>query len=276
MRALAVDGRPVESCAFLGALVALGAAPLLGREAPPRDGRDLAERFFARPQGDDARLELDIRIQDRRGREKTLRLLSLRRSSAGLDHTLLRFLAPADLAGVGVLVRETPEGPSERLLYLPAVGKVRKIAPSRRDETFAGSDFSFEDIAGRRLDDYDYTLLPGTEDVAGRTALRLELRPRDQKARFERMVWWIDAERLLLLRGEVYERGVLARRFLGEDAERVDGVWLQRRLTMQDLKRGSRTTVHVLEVAFSRGVSPSLLTEAALRAPAVSSRPAPR
>jgi hypothetical protein len=252
------------------------APPLHGLELRPRDGRDLAERFFARPQGDDARLELDIRIEDRKGRERALRLLSLRRSTSRLDHTLLRFIAPAEIAGVGVLVREKADGPSERLLYLPAVGKLRKVAPSRRDESFAGSDFSFEDIAGRRLDDYDYVLLPGTEDVEGRAALRLELRPRDPKARFERTLWWIDAERMLLLRGEVYERGALARRFLGGDAESVDGVWVQRRLTMQDLKRRSRTTVRVVEAAFSRGLSPALLTETALSTPGVSARAAPR
>jgi hypothetical protein len=255
---------------------ALLGAPLHGLEAPPRDGRDLAERFFTRPRGEDARLELDIRIQDRKGREKAMRLLSLRRSASGLDHTLLRFMAPAEIAGVSVLVREKADGPSERLLYLPAVGKVRKVAPSRRDESFAGSDFSFEDIAGRRLDDYDYVLLPGTEEVAGRAALRLQLRPRDPKARFERTLWWIDAERMLLLRGEVYERGVLARLFTASEAERVDGIWLQRRLTMEDMKRGSRTTVRVVEAAFSRGVLPSLLTETALTESGAPGRGAPR
>lgn len=248
-------------------LSALLAAPLGATSPAPKDGRDLAERFFARPRGTDGRMEMEIRLVDRKGHEKAMRLLSLRESAHGRDRTLLRFTAPSDIAGVGVLVRELAEGPSERLLFLPAVGKVRRVAPSRRDENFAGSDFSFEDIAGRRLDDYEYRLLEGTATIAGREAWGLELRPRDARPRFERSVWWIDCERTLLVRGEAFERGERARIFTGEEAERVDGIWLQRKLTMEDLKKAHRTIITIVAAAFGRGVDPSLLTETALASP---------
>jgi hypothetical protein len=37
---------------------------------------------------------------------------------------------------------------------LPALARVRRIPGSERQESFLGSDFTYEDIGGRALEDY--------------------------------------------------------------------------------------------------------------------------
>ena len=45
----------------------------------------------------------------------------------------------------------------ERFLYLPSLGRVRRIAGSETQDSFVGSDFTYEDIGGREFDDYTYS-----------------------------------------------------------------------------------------------------------------------
>ena len=230
-------------------------------------GRAIAERTFSRPQGRDARLEMAVTLIDRKARRRTMKLLTLRRTVDGLDQTLIRFTDPSEIRGVGVLVRERGKDlDSERLLFLPAVGEVRRISASRRYESFAGTDFSFADIAGRDIDDYTYALVEGEEALESRGVYVLDVFPKDGKAGYERARWWVDRERLLVLKTEYYRRGDLAKRYVGSDPERIDGVWLLRRLEMEDLRKLHRTVIELTGVRFNLDLDPELLTTKSLQA----------
>ena len=66
----------------------------------------------------------------------------------------------------------------ERFLYLPSLGRVRRIAGSEAQESFVGSDFTYEDIGGREFDDFTYTCLPDDENAAwSRAAEARRVRP---------------------------------------------------------------------------------------------------
>ncbi len=56
---------------------------------------------------------------------------------------LLKFTAPADVAGTAILVKDT----ATMYIYLPQYDRVRRVATSNRKQTFLGSDFSFDDMA---------------------------------------------------------------------------------------------------------------------------------
>ncbi len=139
---------------------------------------------------------MQMRLFDRQGR----RAASGRSSVNGLlrgqggagDRMLMRFTYPNDIAGTGFLVWEHPGGDDERFLYLPALGRVRRIAGSERQESFVGSDFTYEDIGGRELEDYAYALLDanatwtdadGARHPAWRLESQREARRRDVSAR---------------------------------------------------------------------------------------------
>ena len=132
---------------------------------PDSRGDWLARQIEDRDAGRDGRVSFKMRLFDRqdRARERALTVLS-KKYPAG-DKSLTRFTYPADIAGTGFLVWEhkgagtgTKEEAKEdeRFLYLPSLARVRRIAGSEAQESFVGSDFTYEDIGGRRLDDYTY------------------------------------------------------------------------------------------------------------------------
>ena len=99
-----------------------------------------------------------------RVRERALAIVTLRgRDAPGAapsapdgDRLLIRFTYPNDIRGTAFLVWEHPNADDERFLYLPSLGRVRRIAGTETQESFVGSDFTYEDIGGREFDDYTY------------------------------------------------------------------------------------------------------------------------
>jgi len=125
---------------------------------PEGRGAWVARRVDERETGRDARMTMRMRLFDRQGRsrERALTMLAIvggpGRPVPG-DRSLIRFTAPADIRGTGFLVWEQPGADDERFLYLPSLGRVRRIAATESQESFVGSDFTYEDISGRELDD---------------------------------------------------------------------------------------------------------------------------
>src|SRR5262245_54756073 len=119
---------------------------------------DVAKRVRDRDTGRDSRATMRMTLVDRhnRSRERTLTLATLQGPAAGIDgdRLLMRFTYPNDIKGTAFLVWEHPKTEDERFLYLPSLGRVRRIAGSESQESFAGSDFTYEDIGGRELDEY--------------------------------------------------------------------------------------------------------------------------
>src|SRR5262245_48526567 len=116
----------------------------------------IAKQVDERDTGRDSRMAMAMRLVDRRGRarERSLNVIGLRGRGGAGDRVLVRFTYPNDIAGTGFLVWERPGGDDDRFLFLPALGRVRRISGAERQESFVGSDFTYEDIGGRAIEDY--------------------------------------------------------------------------------------------------------------------------
>ena len=140
----------------------------------------VARKAENRDVGRDGRFELKMRLFDRqqRVRERDLTILTMRPAATGArtagsgDRVLIRFTYPNDIRDTAFLVWEHPGADDERFLYLPALGRVRRIAGAETQDSFVGSDFTYEDISGREFDSYTYAMVEADADVdrSGRPA----------------------------------------------------------------------------------------------------------
>ncbi len=215
-----------------------------------------------------------MRLYDRRDRvrERALTLLSMR-GGAGRpvdgDRTLIRFTYPNDIDGTGFLVWEHPDAEDERFLYLPSLGRTRRIAGSEAQESFVGSDFTYEDIGGREFDDYDYVLVDeaGTPavwkaaDGSTHPAHRLESRSKDPNARYPRVVSLVRQDNFVVVGAEIYNRrGGVQKSFEVLRLEQVDGYWTTLEMKMTDLVQNTRTELVFEDVAYDVGLSADTFT----------------
>jgi len=244
----------------------LFACLLLAVLQPPRPAaaptaEQIARQVQDRDTGRDSRAELRMKLFDRRGRarDRALTLLTLRRTEG--DRSLIRFTYPNDIRGTGFLVWEHPKGDDERFLYLPSLGRVRRIAGSEAQESFVGSDFSYEDIGGREFDDYTYALVdenaswtaPGGQS---RPAYRLESRRRDASVEFPRVVSLILKDSFVVVRAEIHNRRNEQQKvYTVGRLEQVQGIWTVLTSVMtNDLDR-TRTELSVDKIAYNTGLT---------------------
>src|SRR3954469_15678587 len=91
---------------------------------------------------------------------------TMRIGSYGNSKALIRFTAPAEVKGVALLIVNHPDRASDQWMWTPAIGRDRRIALQDRSTRFFGTDFSFEDLEERDVNQYDYALA-GDETVDG-------------------------------------------------------------------------------------------------------------
>jgi hypothetical protein len=223
----------------------------------------IARQVDERDTGRDSRMAMAMRLIDRQGRarERSLSVIGLRGRGGAGDRVLVRFTYPNDIAGTGFLVWERPGGDDDRFLYLPALGRVRRISGSERQESFVGSDFTYEDIGGRALEDYSYTLLDeGASwlDASGtrHPAWRLESKARDADATYPRVVSTIRKDNFVVVGAEVYNRrGERAKAYAVTKLAQVQGIWTVMASTMANEIDRTRTELAVTEARYDIGLA---------------------
>jgi hypothetical protein len=223
----------------------------------------IARRVDERDTGRDSRLTMTMRLFDRQGRarERALTVLGLRGQGGTGDRVLVRFSYPNDIAGTGFLVWERPGGDDDRFLYLPALGRVRRITGAERQESFVGSDFTYEDIGGRALEDYGYALVEENSswtDAAGarHAAWRLESRAKDANATFPRVVSTIRKDNFVVVGAEVFNRrDERAKTYQVTALSQVQGIWTVMASTMSSAIDRTRTELAVREARYNTGLA---------------------
>lgn len=94
-------------------------------------------------------------------------------------------------------------------IYLPALGKVTAITShsKQRKGYFMGSDFTYEDLEGRKVGDYDYKLL-GSETIDGRDCYVVSSVPKPElkEPSYGKIVSWVWKENFFSLKEEYYDR----------------------------------------------------------------------
>ncbi|MEO5821240.1 MAG: outer membrane lipoprotein-sorting protein [Vicinamibacteraceae bacterium] len=227
----------------------------------------IARRIDERDTGRDSRLTMRMRLFDRQGRarERTLSVNGLRGQGSTGDRVLIRFTYPNDIAGTGFLVWERPGGDDDRFLYLPALSRVRRITGAERQESFVGSDFTYEDIGGRAIEDYTYTLVAedgpwngSWADASGarHPAWRLESRAKDADAAYPKVVSTIRKDNFVVVAADVFNRrGERAKSYRVTKLSQVQGIWTVMASTMTNEVDRTRTELGVTEARYDTGLA---------------------
>jgi hypothetical protein len=227
--------------------------------------------------GRDSRSAMRMKLYDRhnRVRERALAIITLRgRDAPGApasapdgDRLLIRFSYPNDIRGTGFLVWEHPSSDDERFLYLPSLGRVRRIAGSETQESFVGSDFTYEDIGGREFDDYTYAFAgPEGESAswtppaggAPRPAWRLESRRKDATADFPRVVSLVLKDSLVVVAADVYNRRNEKQKvYTVRRLEPIESIWTVMESEMTNALAKTRTELVVESTDYNVGLKES-------------------
>lgn len=249
-------------CAATVCLCLLG-AQLRAQNDPRAVVAEAQRRSDAKSQ----RYEGLLQVFDARGRITDKRWIFTRFGSHGRSRSVLRFLSPPEVKGVALLVLSHADRASDQWMWTPALQRERRIALQDRSTRFFGTDFSFEDLEERDVEQYDYRLL-GEQSIDGAPCWRIESVPRQGKvSQYTKSEVWIRQEDYAVAQVESYVRTELVRRLKYSDFAEVQGIRTGRRLEMSDLRRNSRTVLTLEKLEYNVALKEEDFTLQALRNP---------
>ncbi len=182
---------------------------------------------------------------------------------------LVRFLAPADIRGTATLMLENSGGDDDLWVYLPALGKVRRLSAANKKDAFVGTDFSYGDVIGHRPEDWTHTWLRD-ETVDGAACHVIESLPASERVRgnsgYSRRLSWVRKDNFVQVRGEYWDLGgALLKRMSASDVRAVgQGRWQAMFSMAENLQTGHRTTVQFENFKADQGVPDTLFNPQAL------------
>ncbi len=242
------------------ACVALTVAAAAGQDA-----RTIMDESQKRIRTTSQKYEGGLQVVDSGGKVTDKRWRSERSGSAGNSKTVLRFIAPPEVKGVALLIVNHPDRASDQWMWTPAIGRERRIALQDRSTRFFGTDFSFEDLEERDVDQFEYKL-SGEEDLDGARCWRIEAAPKQTKtSQYSSLHIWIRKDNYVAAQVETFVKDQLARRLQYRQIEKVQGIWTARQLEMTDLRRKSRTVLKIENLQYNVPTKDEDFTLTALR-----------
>lgn len=216
-----------------------------------------------------------MRLSDRQGRvrERAMTLLTRRGSGGEGDRMLIRFTYPNDIRNTAFLVWEHPDAEDERFLYLPALGRVRRIAGDEKQDSFVGSDLSYEDIGGRELADYTYAFTAANAawtapDGTRHDAWSLESSAKGDDAKYPRAVSLVLKDRFIVVHADIFNRrNEREKTFDVTRLERVDGIWTALALVVVNERDRTRTELTTTSIRYNVGLTENDFSRRQLEAP---------
>ena len=241
-------------------LLLAAVVPLQGQGA-----RQVVEEAQRRTAAATQRYEGLLQVFEAKGKVSDKRWTLERLGSHGNSRVVLRFTAPAEVKGVALLVVNHPDRASDQWMWTPAIERDRRIALQDRSTRFFGTDFSFEDLEERDVDQYEYAML-GDETIDGAACWKIESVPKQGKSsQYSKSIIWIRKDNHAFARIESYIKDAAVRRLDYSDIQNVQGIWTARRLEMTDLRRGSRTRLTFDKLQYNAPMSEDDFTLQALR-----------
>jgi len=246
--------------------------PMIAQASGEVDARKIIDGVYEQESSYNTAMRAAFDIFDKDGHKTTKKFMLYRIGSPGDSKTLVRFTDPVEIRGVALLSYNHKGDTDRQWLYIPATQRTRSVAPRELSEKFAGTDFTYEDVEERVLDDFTYTLLTDSEIIDGHKTYKIESKPIDaSRSQYKYVYYWIAQDVPVILHAEMYDRdGKLIRELHASGLKKASGTWGARHVEMQSVEAKTRTVLTIDEAKFNQNLDEKLFTPENLgKSPAV-------
>ena len=230
-------------------------------------GRDIIQRVKDRPDGDTRYAEMQLTLVKKNGDKRERKMVSWAMDEGKDTKKIMFFTYPGDVKGTGFLTWDYDQAGKEddKWLYLPAMKKTRRISgSSSKTDFFMGTDFTYDDMGGRNVDEDKHTLLR-EETRDGHKCWVVESVPVDAHEIYSRKLTWIRQDCDCGVYVEYYDKlNKLHRVLTVQDLQKVEGYWTVMKMEMRNVQSGHSTQITVTGPKYDIKVDKSLFTVAKL------------
>ena len=229
------------------------------------NARDIVAEAQKRTTSDSERYEGLLQTVTSGKKTSEKRWVFERIGSHGNSKSVIRFTAPSEVKGVALLIVNHADRPSDQWMWTPALERDRRIALQDRSTRFFGTDFSFEDLEQRDVDQYDHTML-GDETIDGAATWKIQSIPKPAKSsQYTKTIVWVRKDNYATARIDSYYLNDVVRRLEMSDIRQVQNIWTAHDTVMTDVRRNSVTRLTLDKVQYNLPLKDDNFTVQALR-----------
>ena len=206
-------------------------------------------------------------MRDGRGGERHRRIQTIAKHIDGRMHSIGRLISPRRLRGMTILSIEARDRGDDVFVYLPSLGRVRRVSMGRRADSFLGSDLTYQDLDRQRAGDYRIESLTG-DVVEGEPVHLITARPRNPQT-YQRITFRVARSDLAILELRYYKAGDAPAsrivRFPRASIHSSGGNLVPTRIHVANTIRGSETEVQISELEVNPEIDDRVFSIVTLR-----------
>ncbi len=238
------------------------------------DPVEVARLVEERPDGEQVEQILKMQLINRRGSVRTRETLFKRKDFEDSRRQVIWFTEPSSVRGTGFLTWDYWKAGEDdlRWLYLPALGRPRRLSASERGKSFLGTDFTYEDIkVSVRFPAADYGFeSDGVEPYEGEAHYVLVATPLNDKVAddlgYSRVRALVRPGIWVPMKADYWDTaGNRLKTIEVTVLEDVQGIWTPIEITARNHKTGHRTVFQLSNVDYETELSDTLFTREQLR-----------
>lgn len=222
-------------------------------------GREVMERADDRETGNTQHALMGMDLIDENGEvsPRTIEVWAIKYGDpeADLRKVVMEFKSPASVADTRFLQVENEDIDDDQWIYLPGLQRVRRISSSQGEDSFMGSDFSYDDMESRNIDEYNYELLR-EEKLNKYGCYVVKSIPKDpEDSNYKQSISWITKKHYIPVKVKMFSKdtGKLQKLMtVKQNIKKINGIWTVFSTTMKDLESGHSTELYVKQGNSSR------------------------
>ncbi|RLD80030.1 MAG: hypothetical protein DRJ15_08025 [Bacteroidetes bacterium] len=149
----------------------------------------------------------------------------------------------------------------DQWIYLPALKKVKRISSDSKSDYFMGSDFTYDDLGDRKLDDDAHQLI-GEETIDGVDYYVVESTPKEEDYIYSKTKTWIRKDNFIGLKKKFYDEDEDLLKILKiKKVEEISGFLVITRSEMENVQNDHKTTMVLSDIEINTGISDSKFSE---------------
>ena len=195
--------------------------------------------------------------------KRICRIIGSKTMSEGTKKSFTEYLSPANEKGTKMLKLQ-----GQLWIYSPSTDRTIQISGNMLRQSVMGSDLSYEDMMDdRKLTEVYSAKVTGEEKIGDRNTFVVELTAKVEDVAYYKQKMWIDQERFVPLREELYAKsGQLLKRVELKNVQKIQGRWFPITVIYKDmLKDGNGTEFRMMNMKFNQNIPEYIFSKAALK-----------
>lgn len=224
--------------------------------------REIVNRSLNLPEGDDQTSNLTMTLTNKSGDTRVREIKQFTKKMGDVEKSIMFFIAPADVKNTSFMNWSyTSDKPDDQWIYLPAIKKTKRISSDSKSDYFMGSDFTYDDLGDRKVEDDTHSLLR-KDEIEGVSYYVIESIPKEADYMYSKTITWINTESFIGLKKEFYDEDEELLKVLSIlQVEDIENLLVITHSEMKNVQKNHSTSMKLSDIKINTGIEDAKFTE---------------